>query len=59
MNTVRPGVPGAERNGADDGQLHEKDGKQLTDEQLNGVSGGVGRTGPGTQTEDDIYVGRK
>jgi predicted ribosomally synthesized peptide with nif11-like leader len=33
-----------------------KDG-ELPDKQLDGVSGGAGRTGPGTQTEDDVYVG--
>jgi bacteriocin-like protein len=33
--------------------------KELDEKELNTVAGGVARrtTGPGTQTEDDVYVG--
>lgn len=33
------------------------DEQELSNDALESVSGGVKRTGPGTQTEDDIYVG--
>lgn len=30
---------------------------ELSPDALETVAGGVSRTGPGTQTEDDVYVG--
>jgi hypothetical protein len=33
--------------------------RELDEKELESVAGGVRRTGPGTQTEDDIYVGVK
>lgn len=35
----------------------DADASGLTDRDLDGVAGGVRRRGPGTQTEDDVYVG--
>ncbi len=33
------------------------EGKPLTDQDLDVVTGGAARRGPGTQTEDDAFVG--
>lgn len=33
------------------------EGKPLSEQDLDSVSGGAARRGPGTQTEDDAYVG--
>lgn len=38
-------------------EVEETPENELSSEALEQVSGGVKRTGPGTQTEDDIYVG--
>ena len=38
-------------------ELEKTSQDELSNEALEKVSGGVKRTGPGTQTEDDIYVG--
>lgn len=42
-----------------DKQDKEFDEKELDEKELEKVSGGIKRssTGPGTQTEDDVYVG--
>jgi hypothetical protein len=33
------------------------EGKPLSEQDLDAVTGGAARRGPGTQTEDDVYVG--
>lgn len=38
-------------------EIEEAVDGELSTEALETVAGGVSRTGPGTQTEDDIYVG--
>lgn len=56
MNNRQSGNP-AKAN--DDAATTQRDqqGIPLSDQDLDGMAGGAARRGPGTQTEDDAFVG--